>query len=202
MEEALRLASTNCKASLYSIYDLALNGTFHVHVSGARLCFHCMKTLALAFAKGKIAPAGRQFLKKESILTFIELTEDNNDKKKKNGRPKKSSVSRKSKTIGVCFSEPELYTLRHRAKEAKLPLSVYCHDAILNGEIKEPLKKEELDILRSLANMGNNLNQLAKTAKFLTVKRLENEAQTILESIQNIINKLSDDWKNSKRKKL
>ena len=157
-----------------------------------------MKTLALAFAKGKIAPAGRQFLKKESILTFIELTEDNNDKKKKNGRPKKSSVSRKSKTIGVCFSEPELYTLRHRAKEAKLPLSVYCHDAILNGEIKEPLKKEELDILRNLAN----LNQLAKTAKFLTVKRLENEAQTILESIQNIINKLSDDWKNSKRKKL
>lgn len=50
--------------------------------------------------------------------------------------------------------------------------------------------------------MGNNLNQLAKTAKFLTVKRLENEAQTILESIQNIINKLSDDWKNSKRKAL
>ena len=129
------------------------------------------------------------------------MDQDDQDRKK-GGRPKKSSTNRKSKTIGVCFSEPELYTLRHRAKEAKLPLSVYCHDAILNGEIKEPLKKEELDILRSLANMGNNLNQLAKTAKFLTVKRLENEAQTILESIQNIINKLSDDWKNSKRKKL
>jgi len=82
------------------------------------------------------------------------LTEDDNNKKKKNGRPKKSSVSRKSKTIGVCFSEPELYTLRHRAKQANLPLSVYCHDAILYGEIKEPLKKEELDVLRSLSNMG------------------------------------------------
>jgi hypothetical protein len=63
------------------------------------------------------------------------LNPDNNDKKK-GGRPKKGSVSRKSKTIGVCFSEPELYTLRHRAKQANLPLSVYCHDAILNGEIQ------------------------------------------------------------------
>jgi len=161
-----------------------------------------MKTLALAYRQRGNCSRWSAISKEGSILIFIELTEDNNNKKKKNGRPKKSSVSRKSKTIGVCFSEPELYTLRHRAKRANLPLSVYCHDAILNGEIKEPLKKEELDILRSLSNMGNNLNQLTKTAKFLTAKRLENEAQTILESIQNIINKLSDDWKNSKRKKL
>ena len=49
MEEALSLASANCKVSLHSIYDLAFNGTFHVHISGARLCFHYMKTLALAY---------------------------------------------------------------------------------------------------------------------------------------------------------
>lgn len=122
--------------------------------------------------------------------------------KKKGGRPKKSPVTRKDMTIAVCFSEPELYAVRHRAKQANLPLSVYCHDAILDGVIKEPLKKEELETLRSLSNMGNNLNQLTKTAKFLGVKRLENEAQIVLKQIQNIINKLSDDWKNSKRKKL
>jgi hypothetical protein len=130
------------------------------------------------------------------------LNPDNLDSKKNGGRPKKSSVSRKSKTIGVCFSEPELYAIRHRAAKANLPISVYCHDAILNGEIKEPLKKEELETLRNLSNMGNNLNQLVKTTKFLSAKRLENKAESILECIQNIINKLSDDWKNSKRKKL
>ena len=129
------------------------------------------------------------------------MNQDNQDKKK-GGRPKKSPVTRKDKTIAVCFSEPELYAVKHRAKQANLPLSVYCHDAILNGEIKESLKKEELDTLRSLSNMGNNLNQFVKTAKFLSAKRLENMAIPLLESIQNIINKLSDDWKNSKRKKL
>ena len=128
------------------------------------------------------------------------MKEDNNDKRK-GGRPKKSTVSRKSKTIGVCFSEPELYAIRHRAQKARLPLSVYCHDAVLMGEIKEPLKKEELDVLRSLAGMGNNLNQLTESAKFLSAKRLENEALPLLEAIQNIINKLSNDWKNSKRAK-
>lgn len=129
------------------------------------------------------------------------MDQDNQDKRKKGGRPKKSSTHRKGRTVGVCFSEPELYAIRHRATRANLPLSVYCHDAVLNGVIKEPLKKEELDVLRSLSNMGNNLNQLVRIAKFLSTKRLENEALPLLESIQNIINKLSDDWKNSKRKK-
>ena len=129
-------------------------------------------------------------------------TDNKNTNRKKGGRPKASAVSRKSKTVGVCFSEPELYAIRHRATKAKLPVSVYCHDAILSGVIKEPLKKEELEILRSLSNMGNNLNQLTKTAKFLSTKRLENEAENLFNQIQSIINKLSDDWKNSKRKKL
>lgn len=129
------------------------------------------------------------------------MNQDNQDKRK-GGRPKKSSVTRKDKTIAVCFSEPELYAIRHRATKANLSLSVYCHDAILDGVIKEPLKKEELDILRRLSNMGNNLNQLTKIAKFLGVKRLELEAENLFSQIQNIINKLSDDWKNSKRKKL
>lgn len=126
----------------------------------------------------------------------------NNQDKRKGGRPKKSAVYRKSKTIGVCFSEPELYTIRYRADKANLPLSVYCHDAILEGIIKEPIKKEDLEVLKGLSNIGNNLNQLMKTAKFLSAKRLENEAQNLFNQFQNIINKLSDDWKNSKRKKL
>jgi len=151
--------------------------------------------------KEKPLPMVDSFQKEIDLKNQLNLTTESNDKKK-GGRPKKSSVSRKNKTIGVCFSEPELYTLRHHAKAANLPLSIYCHDAILNGEIKEPLKKEDLEILRSLSNMGNNLNQLTKTAKFLTVKRLENGAENLFNQIQNIINKLSDDWKNSKRKKL
>lgn len=101
----------------------------------------------------------------------------------------------KVRPSGVCFSELELYTVKFRTRQAGLPLSIYCHDTILEGVIKEPLKKEELEVLRNLSKMGNNLNQLTKTAKFLNAKRLEKEAGILLNEIQNVINKLSDDWK-------
>jgi predicted DNA binding CopG/RHH family protein len=130
------------------------------------------------------------------------LNQDNSNRKKKGGRPKKSSTVRKSKTIGVCFSEPELYAIKHRAAKANLPISIYCHDAILDGIIKEPIKKEDMEVLKGLSNMGNNLNQLVKNARFIGTKRLENQAQIVLKDIMEIINNLSDDWKNSKRKKL
>ena len=129
------------------------------------------------------------------------MNQDNQDNKK-GGRPKKSPLSRKSKTVGVCFSEPELYAIKHRAKKAKLPLSIYCHDAVLNAKVVEALKKEDVDLLKSLSNMGNNLNQLVKTARFTSLEQLENESKSVLDDIQNIINKFSDDWQNNKRKKL
>lgn len=129
------------------------------------------------------------------------MDQDNTDNKKKGGRPKKSSTDRKSKTIGVCFSGQELYAIKHRAKQANLPISVYCHDAILNGEIKEPIKKEDMELLKGLANMGNNFNQLVKNARFMGMKAFANQAQNLFYSIQIIMGKLSDDWKNSKRKK-
>ncbi|MDH6310728.1 putative DNA binding CopG/RHH family protein [Dysgonomonas sp. PFB1-18] len=133
---------------------------------------------------------------------YKRLNQNKSDNKKKGGRPKKSSTVRKSKTIGVCFSEPELYAIKHRAKQANLPVSIYCHDAILNAEVKEPIKKEDMEMLKGLANMGNNLNQFVKTARFANMEKLENAAVDILQDIKNIIKKLSDDWKNSKRKKL
>lgn len=124
-----------------------------------------------------------------------------NQNRKKGGRPKKSPVSLKSKTIGVCFSEPELYTIKYRADKAGLPLSIYCHDATLNAQILESVNKEDLDLLKAIASMGNNLNQLTKLAHIQGVFSLELEIQMVLKQIMQIINKLSHDWKNSKRKK-
>lgn len=129
------------------------------------------------------------------------MNQDSNDNKK-GGRPKKSPVIRKSKTIGVCFSEPELYAIKHRAGQAKLPLSIYCHDAVLDAKIVESVKKEDIEQLKGLSGMGNNLNQLLKLAHVHGLKMMENNAKNILEEFTKIINKLSDDWKSSKRKKL
>ena len=126
----------------------------------------------------------------------------NNQNRKKGGRPKKSPVSLKSKTIGVCFSEPELYTIKYRADRAGLPLSIYCHDAVLNALIIESVKKEDLELLKEISAIGNNLNQLTKLAHNQGAFSLKLDIRMVLKYILQIINKLSYDWKNSKRKKL
>ncbi|WP_255499229.1 hypothetical protein [Dysgonomonas sp. HDW5A] len=140
---------------------------------------------------------------KEKLLPMVDnFMEKKSQDNKKGGRPPKTSVSRKNKTVGVCFSEPELYAIKHRAKQAGLPLSIYCHDAILKAEIKEAMKKEDIQTLKGLANMGNNLNQFVKMARFTNLKTLEEESLKLFEEIQQIIKQLSHDWKNSKRKEL
>ena len=123
---------------------------------------------------------------------------DNTPEKSKGGRPKKKPFQKKSKTVGVCFSEREYAAL----KLTSLPIGVYCHDAVLYGRIMEAVTKEDISILKSLINMGNNLNQLVRLAHTHGVFPLQRGAENMLIIIKEIVNKLSDDWKNSKRKKL
>ncbi|MFR9165037.1 MAG: plasmid mobilization protein [Dysgonomonas sp.] len=127
---------------------------------------------------------------------------ENDTHKNKGGRPKKSRSERKSKTIAVCFSEREYMAIKYRASKANLSLSEYCHSAVLKGKIAEPIKKEDMETLKGLSYVGNNLNQFVKLAHFADIKDFEKRANVLLNQIQYIIANLSDDWKSSKRKKL
>lgn len=126
---------------------------------------------------------------------------ENNNKKRTGGRPKKSESQRKKRIVSIRLSEPEYYAVKRRASLAKLTVSSYCHSAILESKIVEPVKKEEAELLRKLSGEANNLNQLAKQANNFRLFSLEKEIKNVLELFTGIINKLSDDWKNCKRKK-
>ena len=59
-----------------------------------------------------------------------------------------------------------------------------------------------MDLLRKLSGEANNLNQLAHQANSFQMPYLENDIRNMLNFFTEIIKKLSDDWKNHKRKKL
>ncbi|KAA6342440.1 hypothetical protein EZS27_009809 [termite gut metagenome] len=120
----------------------------------------------------------------------------------KGGRPKAGIARQKKRIVSIRFSEPEYYAVKHRASLAGLTLSDYSRSAILEGKVIEPVKKEEMDVLRKLSGEANNLNQLAHQANIYGMFYLEKEARNVLETMSEIINQLSDDWKNNKRKKL
>ena len=122
--------------------------------------------------------------------------------KHKGGRPKKGISERKTRTIHIRVSEPEYYAVKHRAELAGLTVSAYSHSAILESKIVEPMKKEDMELLRKLSGMGNNLNQLAHQANKFQIPFLEKAIRNTLILFTEIIEKLSNDWKNNKRKKL
>jgi predicted DNA binding CopG/RHH family protein len=138
----------------------------------------------------KIIPVGHNFMEIE------------NKNKRKGGRPKKGISERKTRTIHIRVSEPEYYAVKHRAELAGLTVSAYSHSAILESKIIEPVKKEDMELLRKLSGMGNNLNQLAYQANKFQLPFLEKAIRNVLILIIEIIEKLSNDWKNNKRKKL
>ena len=146
--------------------------------------------LAFTEVKEKIVPVSHNFME--------EAVQD----KRKGGRPKKGTSERRTRTINIRVSEPEYYAIKHRAALAKLTVSAYSQAAILEGKIVEPVKKEDMELLRTLSGEANNLNQLAHQANSFQLPFLEKEIRNTLNFITKIVEKLSDDWKNYKRKKL
>ena len=122
--------------------------------------------------------------------------------KRKGGRPKKGISQRKTRMIHFRVSELEYYAIKHRADLAQMTVSAYSHSAILKSKIVEPVKKEDMELLRKLSGEANNLNQLAHRANQFQMPFLEKTIRIVLNLITKIIEKLSDDWKNYKRKKL
>jgi hypothetical protein len=128
--------------------------------------------------------------------------EEANKDKRKGGRQKKGISHRKTRMVSIRFSEPEYYAIRRRASLAGLTVSAYSHSAILKSKIVEPVKKEDMDLLRKLSGEANNLNQLARQANSFQMPYLENDIRNTLIFFTEIIKKLSNDWKNHKREKL
>ncbi|GHU56798.1 mobilization protein [Bacteroidia bacterium] len=122
--------------------------------------------------------------------------------KHKGGRPMKGITQRKQRVVSIRFSEVEYYAIKRRASLAGMTVSAYSHSAIMDGKIVEPVKKEDMDLLRKLSGEANNLNQMARQANTYRMPYLEKDVKNVLNLVTEIINKLSDDWKNNKRKKL
>jgi hypothetical protein len=119
-------------------------------------------------------------------------------------RIKKIKVSGrlKEKVISVRVTAIEYLAVRKRARDAGASLSRFARSVLLSGKVVQRISKDDADTLRKLAGEANNLNQLAKSANkdgFISVAKDMLNLRTV---IVEIINCLSDDWKNYKGSRL
>ena len=109
-----------------------------------------------------------------------------------------SSVRKKTKkkVLSARFLEIEYQALKKRAKDAGVTLSKFTRAVLLSGKIVQRISKSDAETLRKLSGEANNLNQLARSANKDGFTSVAREITSLRNIIVDIINHLSDDWKN------
>ena len=122
-------------------------------------------------------------------------------KDKPGGRPAKNTLERQNRVVSTKLTKLQYYAVKRRAKEAGIKVSEYVRQAVVTAEVVPRLNRQDADTIRKLAGEANNLNQLAHRANAGGFALVAVELVKLKNGIVEIINQLSDDWKNKKGKR-
>ena len=123
-------------------------------------------------------------------------------KDKPGGRPAKKRIEKQQRVVSTKLTELQYYAIRKRAGEAGLRVSEYVRQAVVSAEVIPRLNRQDADTIRKLAGEANNINQLAHRANAGGFALVAVELVKLKNRIVEIINQLSDDWKNKKGKRV
>ena len=80
----------------------------------------------------------------------------------KGGRPTKKLSEKRKYRITVKMATEEYYSLKSKAKSAGVSASEIVRMAMNECQVKERLNTEQVDYIRKLCGMANNLNHIRK----------------------------------------
>lgn len=110
----------------------------------------------------------------------------------KGGRPKKSEDELRLFPVKVYFDEQSYRKLLNKRRRTGMSLSSLVYELAVNGYVKEPISKEEASLLRSLAGMANNLNQLAHEAHIHHFIQVEDRVRHLANDIDEVLIRISE----------
>ena len=122
---------------------------------------------------------------------------NNMHEKNKGGRPKKDAAEKLKYKVVVFFNTGDFYALRAKAKAAKLSLAEVARRAVTGCRIVERFTPEHAAGLRSLAGMGNNLNQLTKLAHQRGYEEVAAQNRQAVGEIRRALKRFNDDGEDS-----
>lgn len=79
------------------------------------------------------------------------------------GRPKMEE-EKLSCSINLKLSEKDFKSVKEKAEKLGLKATQYAREMVLKGSVKLRFSLEDLDLMRKLSGMANNLNQIARQA--------------------------------------
>jgi hypothetical protein len=110
--------------------------------------------------------------------------------KNKGGRPK--AKIRRDQTLRIRINATELYLIKAKAREAGMRASTWIRQAAKAARIAPRWTPEQMELLRMMAGMANNLNQLAKQANSGKLLFIVRKCETLLAEIDHTIKYLNN----------
>jgi hypothetical protein len=118
---------------------------------------------------------------------------------RKGGRPLLSPSQKLKYRIAVKLCTQDFYTLKAKAAQAGITYTELARMAITGCSVLQRLTPEQMDCIRKLSGMGNNLNQIAHKANAQGYSEARSEYLYLADMIDNILKMIkTDDGKNSK----
>ena len=143
----------------------------------ASLCFEYLKTYLLPPLGGK-NPVG--LIKKKKKM----------EQKNKGGRPTKTLSEKRKYQVLLRLNTMEYYTLLGKAREASIPRTEFLRLLITNAEVKSRIKPEEMQLIRTVSGMANNLNQIAHRLNAFGISALNEELNALKQLIHELMKRL------------
>ena len=81
---------------------------------------------------------------------------------KRSGRPPKEKDEKLNRSINLKLTAGDYDKVCKRAAQVSLTATQYARMMTLKGAIKNRFTAEELDLMRKIAGVANNVNQIAK----------------------------------------
>lgn len=118
----------------------------------------------------------------------MENKRENNKNKTKRGRPEKE-YAKLNRSINLKLTGKDFVFIKTKATELGVKATRYAREMVLKGKVKSRFTLEELDLMRKLSGMANNLNQIARKANQVGFSNVGTE----IISIKNQLKKLLGD---------
>ena len=82
------------------------------------------------------------------------------------------------------------YTLLGKAREASISRTEFLRQLITNAEVKSRIKPEEMQLIRTVSGMANNLNQIAHRLNSFGISTLNEDLNALKVLIYELIKRL------------
>lgn len=84
----------------------------------------------------------------------------------------------------------EYYTLLGKARETSITRTEFLRRLITKAEVKAHIKPEEMQLIRTVSGMANNLNQIAHRLNSFDISTLNEDLNALKQLIHELMKRL------------